>query len=141
MHRRLITIAAAAVTAAALAGCSSGNDDTASSTTSSASQSTSAPVDVTAQLQSAGAGQPWAAAITSAKQTEADRVEVATSIVDPRGASGSPEAQQALAICQAAVDLLTGQGAAQPHVSVAESDGSTFVVAGNPSYGAACTEV
>jgi hypothetical protein len=33
------------------------------------------------------------------------------------------------------------RGTSPEHVSVLESDGSTFVVAGHPSYGEACAEV
>ncbi len=78
----------------------------------------------------------YANLITSAEETEPGRIEVGTSIVDPRGDNGSPEAQQAIAICEA-VMIATGAS----YVNVAEEDGTTFVLAGHPTYGPDCTEV
>lgn len=73
--------------------------------------------------------------VTAVEQPEPGRWTVSTSIEDPRGEQGSPAAQIALAVCQEAVRL----GAT--YVSVAESDGTTFVLYGHPSYGKVCTEV
>jgi hypothetical protein len=73
--------------------------------------------------------------VLSAVETEPGRLEVETTITDPRGDAGSPEAREAIAVCEAARDL------GYEHVRVSEADGSTFVVAGHPSYGAACAEV
>lgn len=72
--------------------------------------------------------------VTAVEETEPGRWVVHTSIVDPRGDDGnSAEAQQAIAICEKAVEL----GATK--VSVMESDDSTFVLYGHPSYGNTCT--
>ena len=71
--------------------------------------------------------------VTGVEETEPGRWVVHTSIIDPRGDDGSsPEAQKAIAICEKAVEL----GAV--HVSVMESNDSTFVVYGHPSYGDTC---
>lgn len=70
-----------------------------------------------------------------ATETEPGRIEVETSITDPRGGEGSTEAAAAIAICEAAVSL----GAT--YASVLEADGTTFVLYGHPSYGQTCTEV
>lgn len=78
---------------------------------------------------------PWPA-VTAVTQTEPGRISVATSIVDPRGDDGSPEALDAIAICEAAAS--TGA----TYVSVMEADGTHFVLYGHPSYPAGqCTEV
>lgn len=73
--------------------------------------------------------------VVSATETEPGRYEIQTSIVDPRGAAGSAEAVDAIAICEAVVKL----GAT--YVSVLEEDGTTFVVYGHPRYGDVCTEI
>lgn len=71
--------------------------------------------------------------VTGVEETEPGRWVIHTSIVDPRGDDGtSPEAQKATAICEKAVEL----GAAK--VSVMESNDSTFVVYGHPSFGDVC---
>jgi starvation-inducible outer membrane lipoprotein len=66
--------------------------------------------------------------VTAATETEHGRVQLDTTIVDPRGENGSPEALEALALCVT-------------HVSVMEEDGTSFVLAGHPSYGEGCVEV
>ena len=72
--------------------------------------------------------------VTGVEETEPGRWVVHTSILDPRGDDGSsPEAQKAIAICERAVEL----GAT--YVSVMESNDSTFVLYGHPSYGNVCT--
>ena len=76
------------------------------------------------------------AMVTGVEETEPGRWVVHTSILDPRGDDGSsPEAAKALSICEKAVDL----GAT--YVSVMESNDSTFVLYGHPSYGDRCTVV
>lgn len=71
--------------------------------------------------------------VTGVEETEPGRWTVHTSIVDPRGDDGSSaEAQKAIAICKKAVEL----GAT--YVSVMESNDTTFVLYGHPSYGAEC---
>lgn len=89
-----------------------------------------APVDVTAQMQEAAGD-----VVTAATQIEESRIEVETTIADPRTGAGSAEAQRAIAVCEAALSLGVTK------VSVFEADGTTFVVAGHPAYGEACTEV
>lgn len=72
--------------------------------------------------------------VTGVEETEPGRWVVHTSIEDPRGDDGSsPEAQKAIAICGKAVEL----GAT--YVSVMESNDSTFVLYGHPTYGNTCT--
>lgn len=91
------------------------------------------PVDRTDEVTE-GAGDDGGL-VTSATETEAGRIEVATSIVDPR-TEGSPEAASAVAICEAAVAV----GA--EYVSVLEEDGTSFVLYGHPSVPAGeCAEV
>jgi hypothetical protein len=72
--------------------------------------------------------------VTRAVENTPGEFTVYTSITDPRGEDGSPEAQSALAICEAVQQQL---GAT--HVRVQESDESTFVVLGG-AY-TTCTEV
>lgn len=74
--------------------------------------------------------------VSAVTETEPGRFEIQTGIVDPRGDDGSPEALEAIAICEAAV----GAGAA--YVAVLEADGTHFVLYGHPSVPAgACGEV
>lgn len=74
--------------------------------------------------------------VSAVTKTEPGRFEIHTSIVDSRGDDGSPEALEAIAICEAAV----GAGAA--YVAVLEADGTHFVLYGHPSVPAgACGEV
>ncbi|WHP18805.1 hypothetical protein [Cellulomonas sp. ES6] len=74
--------------------------------------------------------------VSAVTETEPGRFEIQTSIVDPRGDDGSPEAQEAIAICQAAVD------AGATYVAVFEADGTHFVLYGHPSAPpGACGEV
>ncbi|MGW9416310.1 MULTISPECIES: hypothetical protein [Cellulosimicrobium] len=129
------TFAAGAILALSLtlSACSGDAPDEATAapaTETSTEAEASAPVDRTADAQ-AVAGD----VVTKATETEPGRIEVETTIADPRSDAGSAEAQSAIAVCEA----VKGLGA--EHVSVLESDGSTFVVAGHPSYGEACAEV
>lgn len=73
-------------------------------------------------VEAALASWPTVSAVTG---TEPGRLEIQTSIVDPR--DGGPEAHEAIAICQAAVD----PGVAS--VAVLEADGTHFVLYGHPS--------
>ena len=142
-----LTATLVAATVLALAGCTSDPvstpDVSASATTTVTSTPTadSAPTVVTSAPAAAAidrtvelralAGE----AVVMAEEVEPGRIEVTTSIVDPRGDSGSAEAVAAIAICEATVGLGAN------YVSVLEADGTTFVLYGHPSYGATCTEV
>lgn len=132
LHRRLTATTATAALLLALAACSSGPSTTDPAPAPTSTDAAAAPtsVDRTAELQQVAGDQ-----VLKAVETEPGRIEVSTSIVDPRGDDGSAEAQAAIAICQAAVGL----GAT--YVSVLEEDGSTFVLYGHPTYGDVCTEV
>lgn len=136
MRRTVLT----ATALLALTGCSS-TDAPAPAATTSAPAPTAAATDYTAQLQAAGAGTEWDGTVTAATGTEPDRIEVTTTIVDPRTDPGSPEAQQALAVCEAALQLLTDTGVTPAGARVSEADGSSFVVFGGPGYPDGCTEV
>lgn len=148
MRTRLVLVSAAVALAAA--GCSSDDGDgTQGSGTPTPPLASSAledaqadDVDVTQDLLAAVDGQPWSEVVTKATQTEPGRVEVLTTIVDPRGGtSGTPEAQQAIQICNGTVAWLQSQGVSEPKVSVMESDGTSYVLYGHPSYPGGCTEV
>ncbi len=119
-----------------LAGCGGGDEAAAPEASTTAAATTAAGVDRTAELQAAGAGQSWDGVVTSAQETEPGRMVVSTTIVDPRGDDGSPEAQQALGVCQAALALL---GSTVTNIRVDEADGTGFVLYG-PPVGAACEE-
>lgn len=128
---------AALLAAVALAGCS-GPTEAATAVESPSAVKTAAAAkgtDLTAQVQEA-VGEDLVPLVTAATQTEPGRVEVATSITDPR-TDDSTEAGQALDICTAASGM-----ADVAHVSVLEADGTTFVVFGHPSFPAGeCSEV
>lgn len=74
--------------------------------------------------------------VTGAEETEPGRVAISTSIIDPREVDGGESAAQAIALCERALAI---DGVER--VVVFENDGSTFVVAGHPSYGPDCIEV
>lgn len=147
MTSALRRIAALLSTGFILAACSSSSDgDTdagapsnAPTTASAPATTTSAAIDRTAELASANAGAAWLPVVTKAEEVQTGRLNVSTSIVDPRGANGSPAAQQAIQVCEAAVALL---GGGDVHVSVYEADGTTFVLYGHPMVTAGtCGEV
>lgn len=73
--------------------------------------------------------------VISALEVEPGRVNVATDLVDPRGENGSPAALAAISICEAVVKLPHVE-----HVTVAESDGTAFVLYGHPAVGNVCAE-
>lgn len=141
MRKALILLTAAAALTACGAQTDASEQTTAGQTSAGAADPAADDVDVTADVKTSAQGAGWADLVTSATKTEADRAEVSTSITDPRGDAGSPEAQQAIQVCEGTVAWLSAAGAATPKVSVLEADGSTFVVAGHPSYGPDCTEV
>ncbi|WP_194521987.1 hypothetical protein [Cellulosimicrobium sp. JZ28] len=133
MRRTLAAAGAILALSLTLSACSGDAPDEATAapaTETSTEAEASAPVDRTADVQ-AVAGD----VVTKATETEPGRIEVETTIADPRSDAGSAEAQSAIVVCEA----VKGLGA--EHVSILEADGSTFVVAGHPSYGEACTEV
>jgi hypothetical protein len=138
--RKALTMLAAIAALTACTGQDSGQT-TAQTTSPAAAAPAADDVDVTADLKTSAQGASWADLIQSATKTEEDRVEVSTSITDPRGDAGSPGAQQAIQVCEGAVAWLAASSIATPKVSVLEADGSTFVVAGHPTYGPGCTEV
>ncbi|RII94563.1 hypothetical protein [Clavibacter californiensis] len=74
--------------------------------------------------------------VTAATETEPGRLKLDTTIVDPRGDDGSPEALEALALCEQAKAI-----PGVTDVSVMEADGTHFVLAGHPTNGEDCTEV
>ncbi|MEB0303802.1 hypothetical protein QN345_00415 [Cryobacterium sp. 10I1] len=115
----------------ALTGCSTASSP--ATTPASAAQPTG--TDRTAELRSTLSAD-LAQFLTSAVEVEPGRITVATTVIDPRSGKGGAAAQAAIAICQSAV-ALTGT----TYVSVQESDGSTFVLYGHPTYGNTCTEV
>lgn len=122
LTRTLLSSAAAALVVL-LAGC-------ATTPATSAPASPTGTVDRTADVR-AVAGDT----VTSATETEPGRIEVDTTIADPRGGAGSAEAVAAIAVCNAVLSL------GVTHVTVREADGTTFVVAGHPKYGATCVEI
>lgn len=128
---------AAGVLALALwvSGC--GNDTATVPTQAPAAQPTvnSADTDRTAAVKAALPAN-LAAVVKTATQTEPGRLQIGTSLMDPRGADGSPDAKKATAICEAAVAQF-----GDAHVSVMEDDGTSWILYGHPSYGNTCTEV
>lgn len=137
MHTKTMATLGAVLVIGALAGCGSETTtDTTATAVEQAPRADPAPVpnrgDLTADLRSANRSAGWLETITAVVETEPGRVEVRTTIVDPRGDDGSPAARQAIAVCEAAVDLLTERGAKKPYVSVMEEDGTTFVLFGHP---------
>lgn len=97
--------------------------------------------DFTAQLLAANTDAPWSDYLTSATLDAPDHATIQTSIIDPRGPDGSPEALLALQICETVVTHLANQGITAG-VRILEADESSFVVRGQPGGGLApeCTE-
>ena len=121
-----------AVVTALLAGCGS-TPDTPEETPATAA-ATTAEVDRTSDIQAA-LDNPEV--VTKAVETEPGRLTIETNIVDDRE-DGGDDAAQAIAICEAGKALLD---TTDPYVSVMEADGTSFVIAGHPAYGAECTEI
>lgn len=137
MRKALVLLA----TLGSLTACSSGSsEEPADDTTAAAPSTGSETADVTAAV-TGSSPDPWTLLVTKATQTQPGRVEVETTVTDPRGAAGSIEAQQAIDVCEGVVAWLTANGTTDPKVSVFEADGTTFVLAGHPTYGPSCTEV
>jgi hypothetical protein len=74
--------------------------------------------------------------VTAVTETEPGRLQLDTTIVDPRGEAGSLEALEALDLCEQAKAI-----PGVTYVSVMEADGTSFVLASHPSYGDSCMEV
>lgn len=72
--------------------------------------------------------------VREAVETSTGQIVITTSIIDPRGEDGSPEARQAVEICEAVQQEL-----GVPFIRVEESDGTTFVILGTESN--ECVEV
>lgn len=86
------------------------------------------PADPTQGFLDANKREPWASKIIDVEQTGADSFRVRTSIVDPRGRDGSPEASEAIRICRATIEFAQAAGIEKPGVHVAEADDTVFVV-------------
>ena len=94
-----------------------------------------APVDMTAEVRDASP--PLESYVKSATSSEAGRVSVESSLVDPRGDNGSAEAVLALQLCNDVVANMSGVS----YLSIMENDGTTWILYGHPGYGSTCTEV
>jgi len=93
--------------------------------------------DKTADFKTAKKNAPWLGKIKSVTETEPGRMRIETSLLDPRGADGSEEAKNAIAICEAVVSLFGPN-----YVSVLENDGTSFILFGHPSVPTGtCAEV
>ena len=138
------------VAALVLAGCSApqpvddvdpqaGTSASSPSAKPTASTPTPAPVtstglDVTAEVKAVSPSVE--SYVVSGTVTEPGRITVGTTLVDPRGENGSPEALLAIQLCDDVVSL-----GGISNVSIMENDGSSWVLYGHPSYGNVCTEV
>lgn len=143
MFRRIAgSSLASVVLSTSLVGCGSSEEET-----SPTPKDTSAPiasvktVDRLADLKKANSDSGWLGDVKTVEQSSADRLDIETSIVDPRGSDGSPAAKEATRVCRAAVRLLKSEGVKKPSVSVKEDDGTTFVILSYPGYPDGCTEV
>ena len=76
--------------------------------------------DITAEI--VAALQPVDAAMVTSAARDGNAIDVQTTIVDPRGDDGSPEAVQAVAIC----DQVLAAFPETSSISVLEADGTTF---------------
>lgn len=96
-------------------------------------------VDRTEEFRAANPDATWLSSLKSAMETEPGRLQIDTTVVDPRGPDGSEPALVAVSMCNAAVASF---GAAYPHIKVMEADGTHFVLFGHPAVpDGACTEV
>lgn len=74
--------------------------------------------------------------VTKAEETEPGRVVVNTIIVDPRGKNGSPQAMDAIRICQTIVPM------GYEKISIMEKDRTTYVLYNHPDVpNGVCGEV
>lgn len=127
MKRSLAFVALALL----LTSCSTPAETEQTATTSAAPTSASAAVDVTDKLKDAAGSAEITALL------EDGRVTIETDLVDPRGEDGSPEAQHAIEICEAAAAL---EGVS--NVNLYEADGTTWILFGHPmAVEGECTEV
>lgn len=122
-------ILAGAVLALALAGCSStpapADTPAPSETTAEAAEAPAASSDLTATVKTLA--DKDGDIITSAIEEEPGRIIVETTLVDPRGKDGSPEAKRALAICE----MLASKDDVD-YVNIKEADGTSWVLFGHP---------
>jgi ABC-type glycerol-3-phosphate transport system substrate-binding protein len=116
-----IYLAAAIVGVALLSACASPAPEP-TATTEPAAMSVDRTADVKAELAEA-----TAALVTRATETEPGRIEVETTIVDPRGDDSSPEAQIAMQVCE-----MTAKLPDVKYVNVKEADGTSFILFGHP---------
>lgn len=138
-HIRII-ISAVAVSLALLTGCSAAPkaaEPAPAAATTTAAAPAEEKVDRTAAFKEANPGAAWLGSVNKAVQYESGRLQVDTSVVDPRGADGSEPAMTAVALCKAAVASFPEYA----NISVMEKDGTHFVLFGHPSYPNGCTEV
>lgn len=107
-----------------LAGCSAPAEEPAPSSPEAASATSEPPaVDRTAEVQKVAGDH-----VLKAEETDPGRIVVETDLVDPRGEDGSPAAQQAIAVCEAVVQLGDVE-----HVSLMEKDGTSWILYGHPA--------
>lgn len=131
MTRTTLTLPVLALLlAAGLSGCATGATPDAA-TPAPATSAPAADSEIATAAQALVGG-----SVTAATETEPGRLQLDTTIVDPRGDAGSSEALEALALCEQAKAI-----PGVTHVSVMEADGTSFILAGHPSYGENCTEV
>ena len=124
--------AAVAALALALTSCAATESQPAESSPTSAAVS-SPTSELAGAVSAALADDPH---VTGVESSENGRVEVSTDLTDPRS-DNRAEAGQAMAICEAAAEV---EGV--DYVNVTESDGTSWVLYGHPSYPAGeCTEV
>jgi uncharacterized protein YceK len=130
LTRTALTLPALALMLAlSLSGCSTGATTDGPSPEASSAPAATSEISTAAQALVGGS-------VTAATETEPGRLQLDTTIVDPRGEAGSPEALEALDLCEQAKAI-----PGVTHVSVMEADGTSFILAGHPSYGENCTEV
>ncbi|WP_309079864.1 hypothetical protein [Zhihengliuella sp.] len=128
-HQRTAVAALIAAAALTVAGCSSPAEEAPAPSPSPAAtasaDATDESVDRTDDVKAAAGD--TADLVTTATETEPGRLEIETTITDPRS-DGSAEAQDAIAICEAAAGLDD-----VTYVNVLEADGTSFVLFGHPA--------
>lgn len=132
-------LALALTSIAVLAGCSSPAAEPKVDYDAIKSKMAEDYVDRTEAFKAANASAAWLGSVESAMETEPGRLQINTTVVDPRGPDGSEPALVALSVCNAAVASF---GATYPHIKVMEADGTHFVLFGHPAVPeGVCTEV
>lgn len=108
--------------------------------TTSAATSEPAAGGIAATVQTALAGE---GAVILVTETEAGRLTIMTSLEDPgAGIAGSPEALDAIRICETAVAAAQGAGYPLTNLTVTEDNESSWILWGHPSVPVGvCTEV